>query len=81
MKMQDNVYKCAWQVLGVSWQETLLFSLFPFRVFGTEFSVLSFQPHIEVSLPYVNQQTAVRAEIAHVLVAAATGLPQNRCLL
>lgn len=59
----------------------LLFNLFPFRVFGTKFTILSFQPQIEASLLYVNQQTAVRVEIAHVLVAPATALQQNRCLL
>ena len=65
MKMQHEVYKRAWQALGVSWQEiSFLFNLFPFRVFGTNFSVLSFQPQIEVSLLHVNQQTAVRVEIA-----------------
>lgn len=59
----------------------LLFNLFPFRVFGTKFTILSFQPQIEASLLYVNQQTAVRVEIAHVLVAPATALQQNPCLL
>ena len=65
----------AWQALGVSWQEiSFLLDLFPFRVFGTNFSVLSFQPQTEVSLLYVNQQTAVRVEIAHVLEAPVTQL-------
>lgn len=72
----------AWQALGVSWQEiSFLLDLFPFRVFGTNFSVLSFQPQTEVSLLYVNQQTAVRVEIAHVLEAPVTALRQSRCLL
>lgn len=67
---------------GVSRQEiSFLFNLFPFRVFGTNFSVLSFQPQIEVSLLHVNQQTAVRVEIAHVLVAPVTALLQSWRLL
>lgn len=54
-----------WVLLGR--EISFLSDLFLFRVFGIYFSVLSFQPQIELSLLYVSGKRGLEMEIAHVL--------------